>query len=411
MAVATDAVPEAERSTTRWDSVRAALEPRLRAAARGPLLVYVAAHGLTMLVALAIVMHHHHGHGVVQALAQWDGTWYVKIAQHGYEHHMTLKADGTPPEMKIAFFPLLPWMMRALSAVLGTSAAVSGILISGVASLFAAVGIHALLKPYTDHRTALIVVALWGALPPSFSESMVYTESLFTALAAWALYALVRRRWLTAATLTAFAGLTRLPAFGLIGVVCLAAFLEFVRNRTAHRTWNWRAAAAVLIAPLGLVGYQLFLWQRIGRPNAWFLAEKAQGWRNSWDWGVSALRVFFHIATFDTQRDALVQAGGYMVTAVIVFVATALLFHLGDRRLPWTLIAWTTVGIVFTLMSGYYTSKARYLLPYFPVLVPLATAIRGARTRSLVVTIGVLAMVGGWYGSYFLNAMVAITPP
>ena len=69
---------------------------------------------------------------------------------------------------------------------------------SGVSSFAAAAGIFRVGAMLHDARTGVVAVVLWSALPVSVVQSMAYTESLFTALAAWALHAVLARRYVAA---------------------------------------------------------------------------------------------------------------------------------------------------------------------------------------------------------------------
>src|SRR4029453_11972485 len=99
-----------------------------------------------------------------------------------------------------------------------------------------------------------------GTLPHAIVENMAYTEGLFTALAVWSLLAVLRAQWLTAGTLCLLAGLTRPTAVGLIAAVGLAALVAAVGRRDGWRPW-----AAMALAPLGYVGYLVWVGIRLGR--------------------------------------------------------------------------------------------------------------------------------------------------
>ncbi|MBV7699119.1 DUF6415 family natural product biosynthesis protein [Streptomyces sp. TRM70350] len=68
------------------------------------------------------------------------------------------------------------------------------------------------------------------------------TESLFTACAAWSLYAVLTGRWLTAATLAALAGLTRPTGIAVAAAVTVTALLAVPEDTEA------RAAALACIS-------------------------------------------------------------------------------------------------------------------------------------------------------------------
>ncbi|WP_349345168.1 hypothetical protein [Streptomyces rapamycinicus] len=136
----------------------------------------------------------------------WDSLWYVGIAQHGYG---TSRPSATHPGLSfsdLAFFPLYPALIRAVAGIVPVSAVTAGLLIAWAAAGLAAWGIHAVGERLYGRRVALALVALWGLLPHAVVESMGYTESLLTALAAWSLYALLTGRWVSAGALALCAG-------------------------------------------------------------------------------------------------------------------------------------------------------------------------------------------------------------
>lgn len=377
---------------------------RAKAAFYGPIAAYAAAHAVVMAL-FAWSLAHQHGRFLF-ALSSWDADWYAKIAKHGYENHLHYSHSGRIEQMRIAFFPLLPMLERGISKSTGLDPHNAGIVISLVASLVAAVGIHAVLKDRLGNRAALVAVALWAAAPPSIYESSAYSEPLFTAVTVWALWALLRRRWLTAAGLTVAAGLCRSSAVTLIGLVCLLALVEAVRSRGR----DWRAVAAAVLAPLGFVGYMVYLGIHTGHYDAWFKAEKAPYWESSFDFGQSTWDALRGLAGFDGAHNAdflaTVLVGGVVVTSVV-----ALYFVIRDRRLPWELVAWTVVTVLFSLLTGGgFSSKARFLLPCFILWAPFASWFAKSRTSSMVLGVVVIALVGGWFGAYFLGPANHMSP-
>ena len=155
--------------------------------------------------------------------ARWDALWYVRVAELGYGYEVR-PANGDV-HSNLAFFPLLPWLERLVAAVSPLSYADGGFLVSLVSSLAAAWGIFAVADHVYGRRAGVCAVLLWAVLPVGIVQSMAYSESLFTALAAWSLYAVLTGRWVTAGTLALFAGLTR-P----VGLAVVAAV--WVRSRT-----------------------------------------------------------------------------------------------------------------------------------------------------------------------------------
>lgn len=53
--------------------------------------------------------------------------------------------------------------------------------------------------------------------------------------------------------------------------------------------------------------------------------------------------------------------------------------------------------------SGYFGSKPRYLLPAFPLLLPVAVPLSRVRTRRLTLVLALMATLSAVYGAYWLH--------
>jgi hypothetical protein len=92
----------------------------------------------------------------------------------------------------------------------------------------------------------------------------------------------------------------------------------------------------------------------------------------------------------------------YEVTAVVL-ASVVLLVLLVFLRPPWPLLAYAAGLLVLTIGgAGYYHAKARFLLPAFPLLLPVAVALAHARLRVAAVVLPALALASAWYGGYLL---------
>ena len=141
----------------------------------------------------------------------WDATYYAHIAAIGYPIHVaTSPGGGLVRGGTLAFYPLFPELAR-LVHLTGLSGVASCLLVAWAASaaLGPAVGSPCSATTVGTTRTALIAVALLGALPMSITLQMAYAESTFVLLTVLALLAVQQRRWSAAGVLLLLAGLTR----------------------------------------------------------------------------------------------------------------------------------------------------------------------------------------------------------
>ncbi|WP_188114164.1 glycosyltransferase family 39 protein [Streptomyces apricus] len=330
--------------------------------------------------------------------ARWDSLWYTRVAELGYGYEVRLP-DGDV-HSNLAFFPLLPWLERAGAALSPLSHAEAGLLVSAVASLAAAWGIFAVADHVYGSRAGVCAVLLWAVLPVGIVQSMAYSESLFTALAAWSLYAVLTGRWLTAGLLASLAGLTRPVGAAVVAAVWVTAVASFVRERGAPAgdgAPRWRRALAMLVAPLGAAGYVLWVGHRTGGGPLGYLDVQA-GWRNGFDGGYAFAR--FVAGKFTAFPSALAGVG-----LVVGVVLLGRLYAAGVRqRQPLPLLVYTgTVTLLALCASSYFGSKPRLLLPAFPLLLPLALALAKLRTSRSAWVLGGVAVASAVYGAFWLN--------
>ncbi|MEU7720089.1 hypothetical protein [Streptomyces tibetensis] len=337
--------------------------------------------------------------------ARWDALWYVRVAELGYGYEVRLPNGDV--HSNLAFFPLLPWLERLVAAVSPLSYADGGFLVSLLASLAAAWGIFAVVDHVYGRRAGVCTVLLWAVLPVGIVQSMAYSESLFTALAAWSLYAVLTGRWVTAGTLALLTGLTRPVGLAVVAAVWVSAAAAFARegraagpdvtDMPADGTTRTRRVLAMLLAPLGTAGYVLWVGHRTGRGPLGYLDVQA-GWRNGFDGGYAFAR--FVAEKFTSFPAALAGVGLILGVASVVW-----LYVTGVRqRQPLPLLVYTGVVTALALCaSSYFGSKPRLLLPAFPLLLPLAVALARTRTRRSVAVLVCMAVVSAGYGAFWLN--------
>nr|WP_311137698.1 mannosyltransferase family protein [Streptomyces sp. I6] len=319
---------------------------------------------------------------------RWDSVWYVRIAENGYGYDVTLP-DGSV-HSDLAFFPLLPALERGVSEVLPVGAATAGLAIGWLAAFAAAWGVYAVGAHVAGQRAGMLLAVLWGVYPTAFVQSMAYTETLFTALAAWSLYAVLTDRWIAAGTLCALAGLTRPSAVALVAALGVTALVRLLR-----RDLTWRTVFGVAIAPLGWLGYVAFVAVRRGSPTAYFEVQAA--WGNEIDGGVALARfVGGHLTgPAPLAGAALIAAIGLLVWVLWLCV---------KQRQPLPLLVYTAGIVVISLIgAAYFGSRPRLIMPAFPLLLPAAAALAGpARRAAAVAVVALLATASGVYGAFTL---------
>ncbi|MFD8388974.1 glycosyltransferase family 39 protein [Streptomyces sp. NPDC059680] len=347
-------------------------------------------------ILLVILTNAVRGHPLVKNLAHsWDSRWYLHIAAQGYGHKIWITPQGAV-QSDWAFFPLYPGLIRALTTVLPFTPGQAALLISWIAAGVAAYGVYAIGHLLYGRGVATALVALWAAMPHSVELTIAYTESLFAALAIWSLYCVLKSRWLWAGALAALAGLSRPSGFAVAGAVCIAAAYEVVRQRGRAPASVW---AGAVLAPLGWLGYVLWVGSQTGDLlGGYFKVQSA--WDSRFDFGVGSARFL---------KALLLHGGGAVYPAAVVIVAAGVLLFalLCLERAPLALVVFAGVLVLLVVGgSGSFSSKPRFLMPAFPLLIPMARAL--TRTWRVRPAHAVVVYAGLTAASLLFGAFVTV---
>jgi hypothetical protein len=319
--------------------------------------------------------------------AQWDADWYLGIAEHGYAHELGTAYNTN----NLAFFPLYPALVKAVAVLTPGSRASTGLGIAVVASLLAAWGIFAVGDLLYGRRAGVLLTALWAAFPVGAVQWMGYTESLFTACAAWSLYAVLTGRWLWAGGLAALAGLTRPTGIAVAAAVSVTA-LWSLRRRPPRAP----ALTGAALAPLGWCAYVGWVGLRLGRWDGYFAVQRL--WHNDLDGGARTLHQVRQLLAYDPTPHL------FLVVVTLTLLGAVALFGLSlwDRQ-PLPLLVFTGVLLVIVLASGgVYFPRARFLVPAFPLLLPLALHLSRASRRHRALTLTAATLASAYCGAHML---------
>lgn len=299
-------------------------------------------------------------------LGDWDTTWYLDIARHGYAHDA---GQVGHTDTNLAFFPLVPGLMAALLTG-GVNPFLGVLILSNLAFLAALFGLRALTRrTLGSERLADRAVWALALLPPTVFASMAYTEGLVLACAIGAAWLAVRGRIATAGLVAAVAALSRPPGIIVAGLVLLLALRDAPAGRLR------RAALAAGPSALALAGFGLWMWLARGSPT---LPLAAQG---AWDRGGIVTGLFTAMpAEWAAAADQIIhwRPGAQWTSAVRDVGFTALYVWLlvrlwrreGGLRSPW--VAYSGAALAIPLSTGSFASMSRFGILAFPLMWPLA---------------------------------------
>ena len=319
--------------------------------------------------ALLPLMHPFHRHlqgtSWADAFGWWDGWWYVGIARRGYEYFRPGR------QSPVAFFPAYPLGMRYLGPFVG-GPLVAGFVLTVASGLAIAVLFHRWCLAKLGSAKARLAVLLLLLYPFAFYlMGAVYADALFIAASLAAFLALEHDRPVLAGLAGLVATASRpVGAALVIGLWVLA--LERKGMLTRARAGRWRDVrariragdAGLLLAPLGMVAYCLFLWLRFDRPFAFFDAASAPGWDQP-----PGIHTWFKVHWLKAMWNGPWTDGhfGHLVINALATVVTAAFIPSVFRRLGWGYGVFVTVAVVATAVSTKdFVGMGRYCLAAFP---------------------------------------------
>ena len=329
---------------------------------------------------------------LLSPLARWDSTWYLGIADHGYEGGLDT-----------AFFPLYPLLVRALVAPFASEGAllVSAYVVSLACFLGALLLLQRLVELELGRRVATATVWLLALFPAAVYFGAPYSESVFLLVSVGAFYAARTERWAWAGVLAAAASATR--SAGLVLLVPLVLFWLESRPRPAS------ALAWLGLAPLGVAGYALYLGLDHGDALAFVDAQEAwfrdfagpfvgvwDGTSAAWD-GVRQLvsgsseTVYFERAGGDPYATARLNL---MLFVFLMFAAVGVVGAF--RRLPRAYGAYALAALALPLSYPVdpqpLMSLPRFIAVLFPLFVWLALACEERRRTVPVAVVSAAAL-------------------
>ncbi len=306
--------------------------------------------------------------------ANFDGEHYVELVRFGYK------------PLQYFFFPLYPISIGILVSVIGTqlqSVVAVGTIFSISCFILALFVLKRLLELDYKQNVVWLTVLLMLVFPTSFYFQMVYTESLFLLVSVSAFYFARKRKWLIAGVLALFCSATR-----LIGVLLLPALLfEWYMAYRGDLRSNILSSIPLLMAPLGLVFYMIFLQQTTGDYMAFYNNIAIFGEQRS-NTIILLPQVFFRYVF-----RILPSATSYwptLATTLLEFTVGVLFFVLSiisffKQRGSYSILL--IGGYLIPTFAGSFSSMPRYMVVLFPAFILMAQFLS---TRSKLLQILVL---------------------
>jgi len=329
---------------------------------------------------------------ITDVWARWDSVFFLRIAEHGYEH---LTRSAT------AFFPLYPAAVGLLGRILFGHYVLAGILVSLAAALGSFLLLYELAETKLGVGGARRAVLYLALFPMALFLQAVYSESLFLLLSIAAFLLAERARFLPAGIVTGLALLTRPVAVALLPALAIIAW------RSPDRRG---ALARLAVAPAFFFAYPLLLWAQRGDPWEFLHAQGIwtrhvspvgplggiwDGLRAGWA-GIQQLASGSHTHNYwpavtgtDPMRAAAVNLECLAALVLFVFLTVVAWRRFGA---PYGVFAALSLAIPLSAPSERWPllSMPRFGLAIFPLFLALAAIGGRPRVHTAIVSISAL---------------------
>ncbi|MFT3709463.1 MAG: mannosyltransferase family protein [Archangium sp.] len=317
------------------------------------------------------------GPAVLQPFLRWDSGWYVRIIRDGYSYADCRSPDVPCAQASIAFLPVYPMAVRALTTI-GFTLPLGSFIITHLGLLAAIWGLLQLgSMKFGDEDSGIRAAAAMLVYPASIFLSAGYAEVVFLGLGIWALVFFERGDDFSCAALLAIGAITRSQGMLLVGAVGLAALLSR----------RWKTAVIVGVASGLVIGAYVF-WQYRTYGDALAFMHARRGW------GFTAPPLPTFLEYWErTKRGNLAMEGWLDFFCIPLVAVTAVLAW---KQLGPVYSIYCALIVIVPMSSGQAWAFSRISLCAFPVFLLTAkwTKNRWAQFAVLAIGLGWLGMSG-----------------
>ncbi len=296
---------------------------------------------------------------ITNVLTSWDGRWYLELIRRGYPDSVPANITYEQLEARAAFFPVYPWTVRVVDAVLPGGDTFAALFVNFVLGAVAVVLVGLLARRLYSVSVAARAMTLFAVFPGSFVLSFAYSEAVLIVLAAACLLFLIEERWVLAGIFAAVATGARPNGLAVVAACAVASFLAIRRHR------DWWSLIAPILSPLGFIAFQWYVGHTAAERGVWFRVQR-EAWSEGTSFGATAITNSYDFLTnpLGSPTDAL--------TALSVIALIAMIYCAWKVRLSWVLVAYSAAVIALMLVPETVTARPRFLFTAFPLFIAVA---------------------------------------
>lgn len=309
----------------------------------------------------------------------FDGIFYVNISQYWYRG------------LDQAFFPLYPIFLKVVTLSSSVQPAVSGIIVSTFSLIMLLYTFKKLMVLDGLKKYGTWVILFLLLFPTSFFLQAVYTESLFLLLVLLSFY-FGRKGQLKLATFFAiFATATRIVGIFLLPALLLEVYIQMKDQKEKVTIYKFlRKSWIVLLTPLGLLSYMIFLWYKYADPLLFVHIQPAFGAGRSGGDLILLPQVLYRYTKILLSVSYSSQTFFVSIFELTTFLVVSLLLFLGYKKgVRKSYILFSIFVLYFPTLSGTLSSIPRYAIMSFAIFIFLSTL----QNKTIKVSILIIGLI------------------
>lgn len=315
--------------------------------------------------------------------ARWDSGWYKRIVEKGYF------IEGK--QSNVAFFPLYPYVTRAVSKVVRNHWA-AGLVVSNLSLLLALFFVLGIARMYLDAEGAHRSLVYLLIFPTSFFFSAYYSEGLFLLTTTASFYFYLKERYFWCGIWGMLATMTRSTGVALF-IAFVMGYLWKKRFRLSQMS---PAFLWILLIPCGVLAFMAILKAQVADPLAF--VKYQEGWGRSFVFPLKTLANGIREINWSFPHDwHNMDMFMNLVSSVVFLLCPFLLLGKYDVALP----VYSLLLILVPLSTGSLLSLMRFEVVAFPTFFAFAQ-LGEHRAVDRFITY-VFAIFLGLYNILFLN--------
>ncbi len=330
---------------------------------------------------------------------QWDARHYIGIAD-GYSSYVE---KGMYPGL--VFFPLYSFFLNLVNYLI-PNAAISGLLVSAVASSVACVYLYKLVCLDYSRETAQISVLLLCLFPFGFFYSAIMSEGVFLCTSVMTLYFIRRHKWWLAGIFGCLAALSRSIGVFLVFPAAIELLEEtrLLGNLKSGRAWldALKKGCWILLFPVGTLIHLFINYQVTGDP-LYFLAMEEKIW-------FQVSQPFYKIAVV---FQSVFESGYGIPFLMATFIPALICLLFAYGLLIWGLnkhktmyLCWLLISILVNTSISWPLSLCRYLASAVPIYIILSEECRNHPKLNMAVLISWSILFGIYFTGYLTEKSI-----